>query len=101
MANDSLEVDVNELRKVATDLNTAAGDFTLAANLVSGCAPPSSSQPWQSTVVEWTLFQGNVADLLSDTANNLTDTATALNRNADSYESTDQNAAGTFTKIGS
>lgn len=96
---DQLGVDLNELYVVAHYLTKVADDYTRATTLVSSCTPPTVSAPWTNIVPEWPLLQFEVSDILRDTATNLTDTATALNNNADNYASTDQCAAAEFDKL--
>jgi hypothetical protein len=96
---DQLGVDLNELYVVAHYLTKVADDYTRASKLVSSCAPPTVSAPWTDVVPEWPLLRFEVSDILQDTARNLTDTAKALNDNADNYASTDQCAAAEFNKL--
>lgn len=94
-----LGVDLNELYIVAHYLDKAANDFTQAANVVFGCQEPQADAPWITIVQEWLGFQTAVYNLLNDNAKNMTDTATALNNNADNYAAADQAAAAEFQKL--
>jgi hypothetical protein len=95
-----LTVDTDELRAVATDLNNTVDDFSTAATLIGASTPPNtSSPPWVAVVPEWLTFQGLLAALVRDTATNVSDTATALTANADSYDDGDRGSATGFQRL--
>lgn len=85
-------VDIYHLHEVARDLSEAAAVYDSATNQMYGVVVDSIVDPWTS-------LRGQLLTALSTTVTNLNDSATALNKAANDYAATDQQAAAEFNKL--
>jgi hypothetical protein len=96
---DQLGVDLNELYRTAHYLSDVETDFWEAVFSVNDAQPPPNAGPWTAVVSAWTTLRLAMADMLSDNAQTLCDTADTLTAIAQRYADADQAAAQRFTAL--
>ena len=101
---EALGVDCFHLYKTAQNLMSVAAIYRETARMISLAEARWSSSPGESrikphpVVPEWTSACDGATEILMTTAANLEDTAHTLNRTADDYAATDQEAAAEFKR---